>query len=158
MPRELLGDLGQEHGSEIFYLNPRQDEKAGIVHDERKISLALRVAPADISVPWCGLPGGGAKAKQRNGLLLGEEEIAPLRAGQWFMPEIVVAVDVFIPQARVLLGLNALQSQRAQGMSRGANRRAGIGLRGDRDPRLLYHITKKVRLGRNNNRVLNGGC
>jgi hypothetical protein len=48
------------------------------------------------------LPGGGAKAEQGNRLCLTEEDVAQLGAGKGFLAEIVVAVDVFVPQAGIV--------------------------------------------------------
>jgi hypothetical protein len=44
-----LGGLCQYHRSQIPGLYPRQNQKAGIVDDQREISFALNVAPADQS-------------------------------------------------------------------------------------------------------------
>jgi len=44
------GDLPQDHGREIARLNPRQDQKAGIVENQVQPTLALSVIPADEAV------------------------------------------------------------------------------------------------------------
>jgi hypothetical protein len=59
-----------------------------------KIALALFVAPADVAIPWCALPGGGAKAEQGDGLLGAVDEIAQLRPGKGLVSEVMVALDI----------------------------------------------------------------
>ena len=89
--------------------HPGQDQKAGIVdRSEGDGKLALLVAPADIAIAGCNLPGGSAKAEQRDRLLLGEDEIAQLRARQGLITQIVVALDELVPQPRILTVLNRL--------------------------------------------------
>ena len=64
-----------------------------------KIALALFVAPADVAIPWCALPGGGAKAEQGDGLLGAVDEIAQLRPGKGLVSEVMVALDILVPEA-----------------------------------------------------------
>ena len=61
----------------------------------------LPVAPADEAVARGALPGGGAKAQQRDQAASGADPVAQLRTGEGLEAEVVVAVDEFIPQAGV---------------------------------------------------------
>jgi hypothetical protein len=74
-----------------------------------QIFLTLFMRPADELVAWGVLPGGRAKTQQCDQAITGINPIAQLRAGQGFMTRIVVAVYVFIPQARVRATANPLK-------------------------------------------------
>ncbi len=64
-----------------------------------KVSLALGRTPADKLVAGGTLPGVGAKAEQGEERLACADKVAQLGAGQGFVAEVVVTVDVlFIPQ------------------------------------------------------------
>ena len=69
VPRKLPGRQPQYFGGEVVRADPRQDQEAGVVDDEMEVSLALPVVPADEAVARGALPGGGAKAQQRDQVL-----------------------------------------------------------------------------------------
>ena len=95
------GSQSKNLGGEILRADPGQDQEAGVVDDEVEVSRALRVAPADIVIARRALPSAGAESKQGEELFAGGNEIAQLCPGQCRIAEVVLAVDVFIPQLRV---------------------------------------------------------
>ena len=96
----------QDLGSEIFRLDPGQNEKAGVVDETMQVLLALPVAPADEAITRRALPGGGAKAQEGEQVIPGTDPIAQLRAREGLVAEVVVTLDVFIPAARVPAGFD----------------------------------------------------
>src|ERR1022692_2320212 len=53
---------GEDARGQVFAVDPRQDEEAGIVHDEGQVALSLIGRPADDLVPRFDLPGARAEA------------------------------------------------------------------------------------------------
>jgi hypothetical protein len=96
-----LGCLGQQHGGEVVHLYPRQDEKPGIVDDQVQVSAMLFMRSADVAIARCAHPGCGAEAEQGDGLPCRVDPVAQLRAGQRRVAKVMVALDVFVPEARV---------------------------------------------------------
>ena len=90
-------------------------QEAGVVDNQMELSLALFVAPADITVPRCTHPGGGTEAEQGDGLVRRVDEITQLGAGKGLVPEVMVALDQLVPQARFGFFAHALQHQRLEG-------------------------------------------
>jgi hypothetical protein len=74
-----------------------------------------------------GLPGRRAKTKQPHHTLGGIHEVAPRRTRQGLVAQIMVAVDVFVPQ-RAVLALHHLQAQVLEFMPRTRQHRRGLGL------------------------------
>lgn len=109
------GGVGQNGGGEVSHLHPRENEKAGVVDDEMEIAFSLGGGPADEAVARGDHPCGGAESQRsqqrRFGppVAVGPDEIAKLRAGQGFVPQVMIALDQFVPQRRVLARANGLQ-------------------------------------------------
>ena len=83
--------------------------------------LTLLVGPADVIVPWRGLPGAGAEPQQSQNMSAVGDKIAQPGARQRFVPQ--VAVDIFIPQARMRLACHRTKLQRCQLLDRPCDRR-----------------------------------
>ena len=58
------GCHGQEAGSQILALNPRQYQEAGVVYHQVQISLTLCGGPADETIPGSYFPGCGPEPHQ----------------------------------------------------------------------------------------------
>src|ERR1039457_1272776 len=54
---------GKDARGEIFAVDPRQDQEAGIVHDEVQVALSLVCGPTDELVPGFELPGARGEAE-----------------------------------------------------------------------------------------------
>src|SRR5665213_107426 len=54
---------GEDARGEVLALDPRQDEEAGIVHDEVQVALPLICRPTNELVPGFDLPGARAEAQ-----------------------------------------------------------------------------------------------
>ncbi len=76
--------------------DPGQDEKAGVVHDE--VQALLTHGPADEVVAGRGLPRGCTEAEESEDATFDAGDVAQLCAGQGRVAEVVVAVDVLIPE------------------------------------------------------------
>ena len=101
-----------------------------------RLSLALFMRPADVTIPRCALPSGGAKAEQGDGLLGGVDEVAQLRAGKRFVSEVMVALDIFVPEARFDLFCTRDASQRRECTGRWVERFSRIVVRADANTRI----------------------
>ena len=104
----------QDGRCEIPAADPRQDQEAGIVDHPMQPLLTLRWRPADEAVARAGLPGSGAEAEQGEDTAAGADEVAQLRAAQWLIAEVVVALEVLIVQMGVLAMGDEVQLQVAQ--------------------------------------------
>ena len=79
---------------------PGQDEESGVVDDQVEMLPALFMGPADVTIARCAHPGGGAEAKQGDGLLLrAGDERTQLRPGKGLVTKIMVALDQLVPKA-----------------------------------------------------------
>ena len=50
----------QYHRGQVFRLDPRQDQEAGVIDYPVQMFFSLIVIPADVGIAWRGLPGAGA--------------------------------------------------------------------------------------------------
>jgi hypothetical protein len=87
--------------AKFFPVDPRQDEEAGIVHDEVQVALSLISRPADDLIARLYFPGTRAEAERGDDVASGAHEVAQLRAGHELMPEVMMTFDIRIPQERV---------------------------------------------------------
>jgi len=95
---QAAGNQAEEFGGQVPGAHPREDEETGVIYDEVETGLALGRRPADELVAWRGFPGGGPEAQQREQAFFRPGEVPLLRAGQRPVAQIVVPVDVLIPQ------------------------------------------------------------
>lgn len=58
------GRHAEQHGSEIFRLDPGEDQETGVVDDELEIFLLQFSGPADPGVPGGDLPGGSGSPRE----------------------------------------------------------------------------------------------
>src|SRR5487761_2417695 len=79
---------GEDTRGQVFAVDPRQDEEAGIVHDEVQVALPLICRPTDDLIPGFNLPGARAEAQGGDDVAGGAREVAQLRAGHELMPEV----------------------------------------------------------------------
>ena len=77
---------------------PHEDEEPGVVDDEVEVLLSRRCVPADGLIPGGALPRRGREAQKGEDLIVGLDEVPELRARQGRIPEVVVPVDVGVPQ------------------------------------------------------------
>ena len=64
--------------------------------------MSMLRAPTEELIPGSGLPGSGPKSQQGHELPLDGDEVTQLRTGEMCIPQVVMALDVFIPQPRPL--------------------------------------------------------
>jgi len=108
-------------------LDPRQDQEARIVDHAMQVLLALAWRPADEAVARLGFPGGGAEAEQGDDAPLGPDEVPQLGAGQWLVAQVVVALEKFVVQVRIVAAGQDLQLERAKFLGRGGlKQRSGL--------------------------------
>ena len=75
------------------------------------MALALLGGPTDEALARRRLPRCRAKPKQRENLLIGSGEVSQLRARERLVTQIVVAVDVLVPQVRLAALGDEFQAQ-----------------------------------------------
>ena len=97
--RQAAGGRGKDFGREIFRGNPWQDEEAGVVDDKVQIALSLDGRPSDEFISRGCFPGGGAEPEQSQRLIFVANEVSNLGAGQRRVAQVMIAVDVFVPQS-----------------------------------------------------------
>jgi hypothetical protein len=95
---------GEDARSEVFAVDPWKDEEPGVIDDEMQITFPLLPRPTDEGIAWVGFPGTGAKAERCNDLAAGADKVTQLRARQRLMPQVVMSLDVRIPQSRFITG------------------------------------------------------
>src|SRR5450759_604874 len=98
---------------------PRQDEEARVVDDQMQVSLALLAAPADGVIARLSFPGARAEAEHGDDFPCSAHEVAQLRTGQGLMSEVVMALDVGVPQQGVALLDDQIDGDRGQVHARG---------------------------------------
>src|SRR5208283_1318055 len=84
-------NTSKDLGSKPFGLNPGQNEKARVVHDQMHVLEALLGSPADELIAWGGFPGGGAKSQEGYEACIDAHKVAQLSPGQRLIAQIVVA-------------------------------------------------------------------
>jgi hypothetical protein len=94
-------DQGEDARGEVFAVDSRQDEEAGIAHDEVQVALSLIGRPADDLVPGFDLPSTRAGAKGGDDVAGGAHKVAQLPPGHELVSEVTVLFDIGIPQQRV---------------------------------------------------------
>src|ERR1019366_5649482 len=119
---QASADQAEGARGEVATGNPRQDEEAGVIDDEVQMALALLAAPADGLIARLGFPGAGAEAEHGDDFSGGAHEVAQLGAGQRLMPQVVMALDVSVPQQGVALLHDQLDAERPQVHARGDRR------------------------------------
>ncbi len=70
-----------------------------------QVVTTLSITPADEAIARRGFPGGGTKAERRHELPVDRDEVAQLRARQGRIVQIVIALDMFIPEPRITRGV-----------------------------------------------------
>src|SRR5208337_4653727 len=101
--RQAFADQGEGTRGKVATPYPGQDEESRVVDDEVQVSRTLIVRPADELISRLGFPGAGAEAQQCDDLTRGAHEVAQLRARHELMTEVVITLDVGVPQQRVAL-------------------------------------------------------
>ena len=76
----------------------RQYKEPGVVDDEVEVLLSHLRVPADVIIPGGNLPCRGGEAQKGEDLTFRFDEVPELRAGQGRIAEVMVPVDVFVPQ------------------------------------------------------------
>ena len=91
-------------------LDPGQQHEPVLADHQREVRLTLRRDPADEAVARCEPPGGGAEAHgcQRTIAVIGQ--VPQLGTGHGAKPEVMVAGNEFVPQARLRSGLNQTEA------------------------------------------------
>src|SRR3989304_1417689 len=96
--REAARGHGQKCRGEVAGGDPRENEETRIVDDKVEMALTLGGSPADEEVARGGLPSRRAESQESDNFPLGLSEVAELRARQRAVSEIVVALDVLVPE------------------------------------------------------------
>ena len=123
-PRQLPGNHRQQFTGQTANANPGQYQKSCIVDHTAEVAVTLRAAPANPFIPWSALPGRCPKAEKTDKALTGIGEVAQLRPRQWLVAQIMVTVDVFVPQ-RTAGALHQLKAQTRQLVHRRRQQRLG---------------------------------
>ena len=92
-------------------MDPGQDQEPGIVDYELKVAFSLRVSPADKVIPGSYFPGCGTEAEQGQNTIGVMGEVTDLSAWKGLISQVVIAVNVFVPQVRLVPLGNQLQSE-----------------------------------------------
>ena len=100
---QATGGESEDPRGEVLALDPRQDEEAGVVDDEVKVVLSLLACPTDELVARLSLPGARAERQQSDHFSGCAHEVAQLGARHQLMTEIMVTLDVGVPQQRLTL-------------------------------------------------------
>ena len=79
---QASADQSEHTRSEIFAVDPRQNQEAGIVDDEVQIGAALRDGPTDHLIARFGFPGACTEAEYGDDLSGGAHEVTQLRPWQ----------------------------------------------------------------------------
>src|SRR5579885_1306736 len=111
---QTTADEAQNTRGEIAAADPRQYEEARVVDDEVKAAFSLLARPADELVARLGLPGACPEGQQGHHLAGGAHEVAQLRAGNELMPQIVVTLNVSVPQQRLTLVADRIDREPSQ--------------------------------------------
>jgi hypothetical protein len=88
----------QDPGGQVLALNPGQYQEAGVVYHQMESALTLLGGPADETIPWSYFPGCGPEPHQSENRCTGCGNIAQLCPRQRVVAQVVVPIDVFIPQ------------------------------------------------------------
>ena len=116
-----------------------EEEEPGVVHDEVEVLLSPHRVPADERIPGGALPRRGGEAQKGEDVTFRSYEVPQLRSRQGRIAEVVVLLDVGVPEgARALL--DDLDIERAPG------HRVGLGQR--KKFRLLQVIVRRPLRGR----------
>jgi len=67
---------GEDARGEVLAMDPRQDEEAGVVHDQVQVTPALLARPTDELIPGFDLPGARAEAQRGDDVPGGTHEVA----------------------------------------------------------------------------------
>ena len=95
--------------------NPGEDEESGIINDKVKVCGPLFAGPTDKAVTRGNFPCGSAKSKGGEKVPGGrEDEISDLSAREWFVTEIMITFDQFIPEGGILTGGYRLKEEFAK--------------------------------------------
>ena len=85
--------------------------KRALLTIEVKVAPALVAGPADECIARFDFPGARAEAEQGEDLAVGAHEVAQLCARHGLMAEVVMALDVGIPQQGVVFGGDRIDTQ-----------------------------------------------
>src|ERR1039457_3310235 len=105
---------GEDARGEIFAVDPRQDQEAGVIDDEVQVALSLICCPTDELIPGLYFPGTRAEAESGDDVACGADEVAKLCAWHELMPEVVMALDICVPQQRVSLAEHQIDAERGE--------------------------------------------
>jgi hypothetical protein len=111
---QALSGQSQDAGSEIFAVDPRQDQEPGVIDDQMQVALSLICGPTDELVPELYFPGASAEAEGGDDVACGADEVAQLRPGHELMSKIMMAFDVRVPQQRVGFGTHQINAERGE--------------------------------------------
>src|ERR1017187_7405943 len=95
---QASADQGKDTRGEITTLYPWQDEKARVIDDQVQVTPAVFGRPADALIAWFDFPGARAEAEQSDDLAGSTHEVAQLRSGHKLVTEVMMPLDVGIPQ------------------------------------------------------------
>src|ERR1022692_756499 len=112
--RQASADQGERARGEVAALDPGQDEESGVVDDEVQIARTLLVRPANELISRIGFPGACAEGKQGNELIRSAYEVAQLRSGHELVAEVVMALDVRIPEQGIALCPHQIDGEPSQ--------------------------------------------
>ena len=90
----------QDFGGQIFYPNPRQQEKPRVVQHPSQMGLARLPVPADPAVARGHLPGRRPETQRPQQPLVRLDQVAYLRARQGRVTEVMVTFDQPVPEPR----------------------------------------------------------
>lgn len=99
---QAAADQRQNLGCKITAMDPRQNKEPSVVYHKMEIALSLFLAPADVDVARHDLPGTRSERQGCDDFVFGTNEVAKLSAGHELMTQIMISLDVGVPQPRVV--------------------------------------------------------
>ena len=101
IPWQLPGRLRKQSRSQIPALDPRKDQKPGLPHDASQSRFTLLVVPVNPAIPRLQPPGARSIAEQSHQSPAGIRKVSQLSTRQRRIAQIMITVDVLVPQMRV---------------------------------------------------------
>ena len=102
---------GKDPRGEVFTVYPRQNEEARVVDDEVQVAATLCARPADDVVARFDFPGARTEAERGDYVPFGAHEVTQLCPWHQLMTQVVVALDIRVPQQRVALVAHQIDAE-----------------------------------------------
>jgi len=94
---QVLKRKSQHLGCKIFYPNPRQNQKTGVVGDEIKTLTSNSGGPADIIVTTLDFEGRAGPGQTGNNLAIKIDQISEMFTNKFGQPQVMIMVKQIAP-------------------------------------------------------------